>query len=166
MTLIVFLQPRHFLLYFHVCSFYSNSPEWLCQISRCGSFLPSYPLSRFGVVPGLCVSSIIPSSWNIGICGGELRLTDGCSAQEMEAIHRARKVVSGSTQTVNSSIMVSAWAFFTERTRLAQSDPNWVQILFVFPCGGGRWIHLRLISFIVLMWKKKKKKIPSSFRSE
>lgn len=65
MTLIVLLQARRFLLYFHVCSFYSSSPEGLCQISRCGSFLPSYPLSSFGVVPGSCVSSIIPSSWNI-----------------------------------------------------------------------------------------------------
>lgn len=99
MTLIVFLQPRHFLLYFHVCSFYSSSPEWLCQISRCGSFLPSYPLSSVGVVPGSCLPSIISSSWNIGICGHEPRLTDGFSAREAELIHRARKVGSGATQT-------------------------------------------------------------------
>lgn len=125
MTLIVFLQSRHFLLYFHVCSFYSSTPEWLCQISRCGSFLPSYPLSSFGVAPGSCVSSIIPSSWNIGICGHEPRLTDGCSAQEMEPIHWAHKVGSGATQTARGG-HVTVWAFFTERTCLAQSDPNWV----------------------------------------
>lgn len=103
-TLTVFLQPRCFLLYFHVRIFYSSSPpEWCCQISRCGSFLPSYLLSSLGVVPGCCVSSIIPSSWNRDICGHEPRLTDVRSAREMEPIHRARKT--GETQTARSVLL-------------------------------------------------------------
>lgn len=104
MTLIVFPQPRCFLLYFHVCAFYSSSPpERRCLVSRCGPFLPSYLLSSLGVVPGWCVSSVIPSSWNKDICGHEPRLTDGCSAREMEPIHRARKV--GETQTAHSDLL-------------------------------------------------------------
>lgn len=121
MTLIVFLQPRCFLLYFHVCRFYSSSPpEWCCQISRCGSFLPSYLLSSLGVVPGCCVSSIIPSSWNRDICGHEPRLTDVCSAREMEPIHRARRV--GETQTACSVLLNhSQWLGLPHRENLSGS---------------------------------------------
>lgn len=143
MTLIVLLQPRRFLLYFHVCSFYSSSPEGLCQISRCGSFLPSYPLSSFGVVPGSCVSSIIPSSWNIGICGHEPRLTDGCSAREMEPIHRARKAGSGANPNSSRWSRQSRSPFGLP----SQREPVWLNQIPIgfrfhlfFYSGRGLWI--------------------------
>lgn len=159
MTLIVFLQPRCFLLYFHVCTFYSSSPpEWCCQISRCGSFLPSYLLSSLGVVPGWCVSSVIPSSWNRDICGHVPRLTDGCSAREMEPVHRARKV--GETQTACSDLLNhSHCSSLLHRENLSGSIRSLLGFDFIcFSCGRGLCEPFRLISLIVLMSEQEKNK--------
>lgn len=63
--------------------------------------------------------------------------------------------------SVISSITVTIWAHFTERTCLAQSDPYWVSILFVFAGGRSLSESFRLISLIVLMWEKEEKKSPA-----
>lgn len=90
-----------FQLFPHVCPL----PQWLRHISRCGPFLPSCPLSSLSVVPGWYMSSVIPSSWNIGICGHGQKLTDGFSAWEMKPIHQAVKVGSGANQTAHGDLV-------------------------------------------------------------
>lgn len=115
-------------------------------------FLPSYPLSSFGVVPGSCVSSIIPSSWNIGICGHGPRLTDGCSCPG----NGARSPGSGANPNSSRWSRQSRSPFlgFLHRENLVRSQLGLDFICFSRVAGASG--SFRMISLIVLMWKKKK----------
>lgn len=118
MTLIVLLRPD---VSYCISMFAHSIPahqRGSVRFLGVALFLPSYPLSSFGVVPGSCVSSIIPSSWNIGICGHGPRLTDGCSAREMEPVHRARE----QTQTALGDLVNHGHRFGLP----SQREPFWL----------------------------------------
>lgn len=131
MTLIVFSSPDvSYCISMFAYSIPAHHPSGAVRFLGVALSFPRTYSAAWVLFQAIACPSIIPSSWTRDMCGYEPRLTDVCSAREMEPIHRACKM--GETQTARSVLLNhSHWSGLLHRENLSGSIRSLLGLDFI-----------------------------------